>query len=149
MKPPSPITRWSHQRMSLRGRWRSWVAWCALIALVWPSLGPLPWIAVELVPHHRDVAHESAAAGASERSGVHHHGDASDIPGSPTHPIDHDCLQCQVLTHLARCIVPALDLPTIPAAAGCAVQPHELAPSHRARLVAVLPQARAPPLRST
>ena len=38
------------RRSSQRSRWRQMVAALALIALVFPSLGALPWIAASFVP---------------------------------------------------------------------------------------------------
>lgn len=91
------------RRETLRTRrWRAWVAWCALIALAWPSLGPLPYV-VHDFDEHIDIAGDHAHSG-------DHHVDASSIPGSPTHPDDHHCPECEVLKHLARCV---LALPTL------------------------------------
>lgn len=82
--------------------WRIGIAWCAIVALAWPSLGPLPYVV-------HDFGEHVAIAGGHAHSG-HHHADASSIPGSPTHPDDHHCPECEVLKHLARCV---LALPTL------------------------------------
>lgn len=82
--------------------WRIGIAWCALVALAWPSLGPLPYVV-------HDFGEHVAIAGGHAHSD-HHHADASSIPGSPTHPDDHHCPECEVLKHLARCV---LALPTL------------------------------------
>jgi len=74
-----------------------------------------------------------------------HPGDASDIPGSPTHPADHDCFPCQVLNHLARCVPSVLDPPTILWQAGCPVQPSAQLESQFAGHIAALLPARGPP----
>lgn len=121
--------------------WRGVIGWCALLALAFPSLGPLPWLAVEF-EHARIAAHERAADGHSDRPSF----DASAIPGSPTHPEDHHCAECEVLKHLARCIPAAPAPPVVPSIAACDLvlpAPAALAPQRRE---AVLPPVRAPPL---
>ena len=128
--------------------WRSWVLWSVLLALAWPSLGALPWIEpVDLADGHL-VAHH---AGHSDQtsSAEHHHGiDASDIPGSPTHPADHDCFQCQVLKHLSRSAPAQFDPPAISPLCGSPVQPTARVTPQRDGHVAFLPPVRAPPLLS-
>ena len=137
----------SAQRRSCSARWRSWVASYALVALAWPSLGLLPWIAVDSAPHHHSVAYQEAESDADHSSASQHeHGDASHIPGSPTHPADHDCFQCQVLKHLSRCVVPQIVPPTIPLPSGCPVQPRVYLESQHAGRIAFLPPVRGPPL---
>ena len=76
---------------------RAWATAYLLVAVAWPAAGPLPWVAWGV---------HSAAEHAPPAIGTGHHDDA-DVPGSPTHPIDHDCAQCQVLKHLSRCVLPA------------------------------------------
>jgi hypothetical protein len=76
---------------------RTCIAWCALVALAWPSLGPLPYVV-------HGFGEQAEVAGDLDH--VDHHGiDASPIPGSPTHPDDHHCPECEVLKHLARCVL--------------------------------------------
>jgi hypothetical protein len=79
---------------------RRWIGRIVLVALAFPSLGPWPWLIADALAtgagpatreHRDDHAHET-------------HRGASDIPGTPTHPADHHCVECQVLQHLARCI---------------------------------------------
>src|SRR3954467_8980337 len=55
------------------------VAWIALVARAWPSLGALPWLAqpAQALAARHNHAHVSQP---------HHHVDPSTIPGSPTHP---------------------------------------------------------------
>jgi len=147
MRPKSRLVRRSDEHRSHLARWRSWVASYALVALAWPSLGLLPWIAVDSAPHHHSVAYQEAEPDANLSFAAHHeHGDASDIPGSPTHPADHDCFQCQVLKHLSRCVVPQIDPPTIPLPSGCPVQPRVYVESQHAGRIAFLPPVRGPPL---
>jgi hypothetical protein len=110
------------------------LAWLALVAIVWPSLGPAPWLvrAVLLEPvHAAGHAHDGGTHAHDGGTHAHDHGadahdsgahahahdatgalDAADLPGSPTHPIDHECFQCEVLKHLAQS-VPAV--PVVPA----------------------------------
>jgi hypothetical protein len=140
----SPATHSSERPR--RPRWASFVACCALVALAWPSLGPLPWIALAAPPHHHhDVAHDAAnvdGAQAGDRL------DVSGVPGSPTHPADHDCFQCQVLKHLARCVLAQPVAPEVVLPAGRPVRPEARSESQRARDLAFLPPVRAPPLRA-
>jgi len=130
-----------------RAHWRSWIASYALAALAWPSLGPLPWIAMESLPHQHAVAQSGAGVDFDEAAPAdHHEEDASSVPGSPTHPLNHDCFQCQVLKHLSRCVLaepPALEVPLPP---GCAVRSYARAAPQRAGYTALLPPARGPPL---
>jgi hypothetical protein len=123
------------------------VACYALLALAWPSLGPLPWIALAASPHHhdRDGAHDAGHVDIEQAS---HRLDASDIPGSPTHPADHDCFQCQVLKHLSRCVLAQPDAAEVMLPAGCPVRPDARAESQHARDVALVPPVRAPPPRA-
>lgn len=131
-------------RPAFRSRWwRSCIAWCALVALAWPSLGPLPYVVHDFGAHLGDAAPHSHAAGDHDDD---HHVDASSIPGSPTHPDDHDCPECEVLKHLSRCMLPVLAIDvcapvvvavvTRPIAFG---RPHAPVPAH-------VPPARGPPL---
>lgn len=130
-------------------RWQSWVACYALAALAWPSLGPLPWIALESLPHQHEAAQGTAEFDAHEASPAgHSEHDASSVPGSPTHPIDHDCFQCQVLKHLARCVLAPPVAPEISPPPGCSVPSSSRAEPRYAGYVALLPPARGPPLAS-
>src|ERR1700722_797509 len=114
----------SAHRRSWSARWRSWVVSYALVALAWPSLGLLPWIAVDSAPHHHSVAYQEAEPDANLSFAAHHErGDASGVRGSPPQPADHDCFQCQVIKHPSACVVPEIVPPTIPLPSGCPVQP--------------------------
>jgi len=130
-----------------RARWKSWITTYALVALAWPSLGLLPWIAMESLPHEHAVAHSGASVDSREVSSAHHHEeDASSVPGSPTHPINHDCFQCQVLKHLSRCVLAEPPAPDVSPPPGCAVRTYaRVAPQH-AGYTALLPPVRGPPL---
>jgi hypothetical protein len=145
--PTHRLKRPSARDLPRRNAWRSWIAAYALVALAWPSLGLLPWVVMDVTATGHAAEHQTQHAHATPSSATdEHHGDASDIPGSPTHPADHDCFQCQVLKHLARCVVPQLDPPAIPLQPGCAVQPDGQFESQWPGHIAALPPARGPPL---
>jgi hypothetical protein len=116
-----------------------------LLALVWPAIGPLPWL-IDFGPdeHRADRSVSNDNAGEHARSHAHH--DASEIPGSPTHPDDHDCFQCQVIKHLARCVPSACAPPIVALAAGGSPKPPILAESIYAALAVPRPPIRGPPL---
>ena len=120
---------------------RTVIAWCALVALAFPSLGPLPWLAAEF-EHAPTAAHEDAADGHGYQPQL----DASAIPGSPTHPEDHHCAECEVLKHLSRCIPAAPTLPFVPSLAACDVALPALAAPALTQQETILPPVRAPPL---
>ena len=120
-------------------RWRVWVATYALVAIAWPSAGPLSWLVFE----HGDEAH--AVAGAGAEGAAHRHHDDGDIPGSPTHPLDHDCAQCKVLKHLARCVVPAPVAPTVAPLAGAPAPVCSVVAPRYASVAPERPPIRAPP----
>ncbi|HLW13667.1 MAG TPA: hypothetical protein VKU81_13295, partial [Casimicrobiaceae bacterium] len=125
-----------------RRRWSIWLSSCALAALAWPSLGPLPWVIVDFDGHrHAGAGHHHAG------EALHHddHFDGSSIPGSPTHPIDHDCPECQVLKHLSRCVLPVFAVSVIPPPFICDVPPRVSVALPPTRITAHLPPVRAPP----
>jgi hypothetical protein len=143
MSPVSPQLH-AQRRVLRRGRWRSWVASCALAALVWPALGPLPWLDLDLALDENAATLQPALSDTSHA--MHEQRtDASEIPGSPTHPVDHDCFQCQVLKHLARCVLALPATPALPALAGAPVAPSFRAAAPHAPRLAALPPARGPP----
>jgi len=135
--------------------WRRIVASLALVALVLPSLGALPWIGADLASgdtaerqSHRVATDEDREA-LHEHAGHHDH-DLSDVPGSPLHPVDHDCFPCQVLACLSRC---ALLPPAVPVVAVIPPRPLRPPPAVIAPrvtvLAALLPPVRAPPAANT
>lgn len=132
------------RRSALRSRWwHTCIAWYALLALAWPSLGPLPFLVHDFGHHlHPAGAHAQTAGDHDDDHGL----DASSIPGSPTHPADHNCAECEVLKHLSRCVLPVLVLAICaPVVAGVAVRRVAVAkpvPPAPVRL----PPARAPPI---
>ena len=130
-------------------RLRSWVVWCVVVALAWPALGTLPWVAAEDLERAHDATHHSASESVGGAlSETHRYYDASDIPGSPAHPADHDCFQCQVFKHWSRCAPSAIAPPQIASVCGSAVRPAIRIESQHAGSIAFLPPVRAPPLRS-
>jgi len=120
------------------------VATLALIALVFPSLGALPWIAADFVAGNGIAGLHDLAHAAHDRDAPHEH-DASGIPGSPLHPIDHHCFPCQILAHLARCALLPPAIRAVAAVPPCPVRPQPIALPRIAASVAELPPVRAPP----
>jgi hypothetical protein len=133
--------------LNRRSRWRWWIAGYVIAALALPALGPLPWLlaavdggAPVIAAHEHEHAHGAA-------SHVHHHHDASDVPGSPTHPADHNCFACQVLAHLGRWLAIVAPSPALPwPAASFPAPPPARAVALPFARFAFKPPARAPPL---
>jgi hypothetical protein len=130
-----------------RRPWRVWVVAYVLLALVWPAIGPLPWL-IDFTPddhhHHPDGSVSQRASDEHARSRSHL--DASEIPGSPTHPDDHNCFQCQVIQHLARCVPSAWSFPTVALFTGHSPNPLLHIETLRATVVVPRPPIRGPPL---
>lgn len=144
MNEPLRPRKVSVRRSSPCSRWRHLVAPLTLAALVLPSLGALPWIAADFVRDHGIVGQQELSPAADHRD-AHHEHNTSDIPGSPLHPIDHDCFPCKVLAQLSRCALypPAiLNVAVVPL---CPVRPLPIAVLRIAAAVAELPPVRAPP----
>jgi hypothetical protein len=128
----------------LSRRWRTWLTAYALLAVAWPSTGPLPWMALDIGAHHLAIG-AALDDEHAERDASGHEGDA-DVPGSPTHPLDHDCAQCQVLKHLARCVLPdPLAMGVAPAPGAPVVAAVETEPRCTS-FIAARPPIRGPPL---
>jgi hypothetical protein len=134
----------SGHRLVRAGRWRSWVASCAAVALILPSVVFLPAASLGLeseAEHARHAAQHEPHDGAAEDSGL----GLADVPGSPTHPVNHDCAPCQIIKYLATGVLPQGNVVLSPMAL------HHAAPSdgHRQPLaivrVTVSPPIRAPP----
>jgi len=148
---PSLATRFA------RHRWRRVLLAYTALALAWTAFGPLPWVILEFAPANlfaasaaHDAAHDAAAphrydGSATPDADAPHRHDGSAIPGSPTHPVDHDCFQCEVIKHLSRCILPDACTPTVPsrAVANVGVDPRIELP--HAGAVAPHPPIRGPP----
>src|SRR5262249_53667283 len=109
----------------------------------WPSTGPVPWLIDFEAPTHH--AHDADHADARDYDAGASHRDASDIPGSPTHPDDHNCFQCEVIKHLARCVPAAISVPVVAIAAGNTPTPLFDVVALHAAFVAPAPPIRAPP----
>lgn len=131
---------------SRRSRWRGWIAAWVIAGLALTALGPLPWLMTGLGGDSHIVAHASHEHAHGAAGHVHQHRDASDVPGSPTHPPDHDCLACQVLAHLGRCCA----LPAPPSVLPASIASFPAIPTRVPVVVpafrfALKPPARAPP----
>ena len=91
--PPSLATRFA------RHRWRRVLVAYTALALGWTAFGPLPWVILEFAPANLFAASavDDATHDSTHDADAPHHHDGSAIPGSPTHPVDHDCFQCEVI----------------------------------------------------
>jgi hypothetical protein len=140
-----------------------------MASLVWSSATPLPWllrdiaseheVSAENTPHPLDASRlapsprargEGWGEGTMPFTDRHAHGahqsDGADIPGSPTHPEDHDCAQCEVLKHLARCVMPDPAVPGVAALEAAPVKPPTFAESRYAFRSVTRPRIRGPPI---
>ena len=146
MKPSSRIARALLRRPGRRSQWRFWVALGAAIALILPSVALLPGASLEFEPK---AAHDHSGAEHShaDRSGAG--GDSrarmSDIPGSPTHPINHDCTPCQVIKYLTTSFLPRADIALLPPEFNDAPPTDSRHQPDDIGRVAVSPPIRAPP----
>src|SRR5215475_2177105 len=98
-------------RPGLARAWRAWATVYLLLAVAWPAAGPLPWVVWDV---HAAAEH----AGSASEAASHHHDEDAGVPGSPTHPADHDCAECRVLKHLSRCVLPDPCVATVAPLAG-------------------------------
>ncbi len=127
-----------------RRGWRSWVAGYVVATLMLPALGPLPWLLTGLGGDAHIVAYDVHEHGAAHAH--HDHRDRSDVPGSPTHAPDHNCLACQVLAQLTRCCaLPAPLVAQSPIAASFFAEAQPEQPLRFAASFTLTPPARAPP----
>jgi hypothetical protein len=120
-------------------RWQAWLAAYVLLALIWPAIGPLPWL-VDFAP-----AGTAIDSDADAHDGANHHHDASEIPGSPTHPDDHNCFQCDVIKHLSRCVPSDGAFPVVALVTASPLQPAVEVGSIHAASVVPRPPIRGPP----
>src|SRR5437764_14111764 len=121
-----------------RTPWRAWLVAYVLLSLVWPAIGPMPWLV--------DFASDARSALTSdEHADVHRHRDASEIPGSPTHPDDHNCFQCEVIKHLARCVPSDGSYPTVALVTSRPPQPSIQVRSNYRAFALPRPPIRGPP----
>jgi hypothetical protein len=149
MSPGGPIHSTPCSFIRRARRARRWIAAYVVLALLLP-LGALP---LDVLGHElqhvlagQQPGHVHAQGAAADHHAGHHHDDYSDIPGSPTHPSDHNCFECQVLQHLARC-VPTHALPVLqppPAVAFAAEVPAPTQPPQS--FVAPRPPSCGPPV---
>ena len=125
-------------RLASRRRWRGWLAAYVLLSLVWPAIGPMPW----LLDFGLDADRAPFAAESAAPSDADHHHDASEIPGSPTHPDDHNCFQCDLIKHLARCVPSDGVYPIV-----ALVAPHPPQPSIEIQSIHAASDVPRPPIR--
>jgi hypothetical protein len=139
LKKPNCRTTLSSGHRPVRG-WRSWVAWCAAVALILPSVALLP--AVE-----SEAAHVHSSAGHGEHAGAAGDGRLrlADVPGSPTHPVNHDCTPCQVIKYLTASVLPQPGFALSPWARKDAPPSDGRHPPREIVRVTVSPPIRAPP----
>jgi hypothetical protein len=139
---PGYRTALASRRHPIRvSRWRSWVAWVAAVALILPSVALLP--AASEVAHGHHGAHHAGAEGDGVAGAAGAHLVA--IPGSPTHPVNHDCTPCQVLKYLATSVLPQADLALVLLERIDAPPSGGRHPPQLAVRLAVAPPIRAPP----
>ena len=117
-----------------------------LVAFSWYALAPLPWAVSTFAHAGHDGGLEASFVHVHEHEDAGHGLTASDIPGSPLHPEDHDCFDCQVIKYLARCILPDAAVPTVPTLDAAPADPPGFAPSPPAVFVVPTPPIRAPPV---
>jgi hypothetical protein len=127
---------------AMRRRWRTWAAWCAMAAFVWNAATPLPWLLRDIKSDPR----EPTAAASDGHAHAEHLVPGADVPGSPTHPEDHDCAQCEVLKHLARCVVPDPVAPGVAALPAASCTPPALAESRYVFRFVARSRIRGPPV---
>ena len=124
-------------------RWRSCVAWCCAVALILPSVALIPAPSAgfdsDIAPHaeHLSAERDRAASEGGDR--------LSAIPGSPTHPVNHDCAPCQVIKYLATSFLPQAGLAPLPSGPTDAAPCDRLHQPQEGARVAVSPPIRAPP----
>jgi hypothetical protein len=124
-------------------RWRSCVAWCTLVALILPSVALIPAPSAE---SESDVAHHAEHVTAERDRAASEGGDRlSDIPGSPTHPVNHDCAPCQVIKYLTTSFLPQAGLAPLPSGPINAAPSESLHQPQESACVTVSPPIRAPP----
>jgi hypothetical protein len=143
-----PIYRFEAASMRFpgRARWRSWTACCAAVALLLPSVALLPAVDFDSAAVRGPVAHpDSDRDHASRDSGER----LSDLPGGATHPINHDCIPCQVIKFLTTGFLPQAEFVPAPSGPGNVPPVDDLHQPQRLARVALIPPIRAPPYLST
>jgi hypothetical protein len=146
LKPSYRITLALPRRRGRAGQWRSWVALCAAVALILPSVALLPAASLEFESEAAHV-HYGAEHPSADRDAVA--GDSrdrlADIPGSPTHPTNHNCTPCQVIKYLATSFLLQADIALLPLELNDAPPPDGWQQPQDIARVAVSPPIRAPP----
>ena len=137
------------QSVRRSSRLRSWLVAYVLVSLAWPAAGMLPAELIALDAANTAIAaHEHAADAGHNHDGADaasHRHDASDVPGSPTHPDDHNCFECQVLQHLTRCVLPDVGPVIVPPLPTCVVARVSSSQAAPTTYVAPRPPIRGPP----
>ena len=125
-----------------RSRWRAWLAAYVLVSIAWPAAAMLPLELIAL-----DSAGTTPVASNHHHDGAvaDHRHDVSDLPGSPTHPDDHNCFECQVLQHLTRCALPDVGPAIVPPLPACFVAQLSSSEAAPVSFVAPRPPIRGPP----
>ena len=88
---------------------------CAAVALMLPSVALLPAASLRLESEAGHAHHGAKYLdydGAAANSGLR----LADVPGSPTHPANHDCAPCQVIKYLSASVLPQTDMALSPLA---------------------------------
>ena len=124
-----------------RSRWRAWLAAYVFASIAWPAAAMLPLELIALDRTDATVASEHHHDGA----GADHRHDASDLPGSPTHPDDHNCFECQVLQHLTRCVLPPVGPAIVPPLPPCFIAQAASSEAAHVSFLAPRPPIRGPP----
>jgi len=118
-----------------------------ILALVLPALGPVQWLLTGMGGDAPSAVYDAHDHDQADAGHAHHHPhDRSDVPGSPTHPADHNCLACQVLAQLGRCCaLPPTVAPAAPSEPSFHVVRRAEQPLVRVADYALAPPARGPP----
>jgi hypothetical protein len=135
-----------HLPLPERRVWRRQAACLLVAAFSWYALAPLPWALSTFAHAAHQAAHEGNSVDVHEDEDAGHGLTASDIPGSPLHPEDHDCFDCQVIKYLAHCILPDAAVPTVPTFGAAPADRPRFASSPPAVCVVPTPPNRAPPV---
>jgi hypothetical protein len=123
---------------------KSYVAWTAILALIFPLVVPLASTNPEIVLGAALESHGAPGTGDDAHSADRHDDNYSDVPGAPGHPLDHDCLPCQLLKYLAG-FLPQPEFQSLPPGLRFSIAPDDRAEPQCHGCPASLPLSRAPP----
>jgi hypothetical protein len=116
------------------------VAWCAAVALILPSVALLPVASLGFESEAAHV-HHGDHDGVVGDSGLR----LADVPGSPTHPVNHDCTPCQVIKYLTASVLSQAGFVLSPWVLKNAPPSDGRHPPQQIVRAAVSPPIRAPP----